>query len=177
MSLWVILGTCQPVCYMNKPSHRWFKLVRGCLIGWALPYLLAWDSYAGLPFPQVVEHSVVPSCFQLWSRLRLGGCGAGGTKLSGRWEGNLSGCLTGKVCVDSDVNTSGASTCESSFSWFFSLSSLSSWPLSSSSSCPLKGSPRRGSTRTEVRSLCTLSWKSVKKGPATGQDAAGVHLK
>lgn len=168
MSLWVILGTSHPVCHMNKPFPRWFKLVRGCLILWALPYLpvslagpslkcLAWDSYIGLPFPQVVEHSVVPSCFQLWSRLRLGGCGAGGTKLSGRWEGNLSGCLTGKVCVDSDVNTSGASTRESSFSWFFSLSSLSSWPLSSVSNCPLKGSPRRGSTCTEVRSLCTLS--------------------
>lgn len=152
------MGTSNPVCHMSKPSRRWVMQVRaGPAAGHLSLSCLAWDFYTGLPFPQVVEHSVVPSCFQLWSRFRLGCCGAGGTKLSGRWEGNLSGCLTGKVCMDSDVNTSGASTRESSFSWFFSLSSLSSWLPSSVSNCPLKGSPRRGSTPTEVRCLCTLS--------------------
>lgn len=95
------------------------------------------------PFPQLVEHSVVPSCFQLWSRLRLGGCGAAGTRLSGRWEENPSGCLTGKVCADSEVNTWGAPPCTSSFSSAPSFSAPSSWLLPSDPSWPLKGSPRR----------------------------------
>lgn len=100
--------------------------------------------HSSSPFPQLVEHSVVPSCFQLWSRLRRGGCGAAGTTLSGRWEENPSGCLTGKVCADSEVNTSGAPPCISSFSSAPSFSSPSSWLLPSVPSWPLKGSPRKG---------------------------------
>lgn len=134
------------ICHRSRPSRSCFTLVRAASsAGLSLTFLVG-AFHTGLPFPQVVEHSVVPSCFQLWSRLLLGGCGAAGTRLSGRWEGNLSGCLTGKVWVDSDVNTSGASPCGSSFSWTFSLSSLASWPPPSVSNCPLKGSPRRGST-------------------------------
>lgn len=110
-----------------------------------------------LPFPQVVEHSEVPSCFQLWSRLRRGGCGAGGTTLSGRWGENLSGCLTGKVCADSDVNISGAPPCASAFSGSPSFSFPSCWLLPSGTSWPLKGSPRRGKCTHHTRWVCTVS--------------------
>lgn len=143
----LILGTSNTV-------SRWTSHLAGGLCAEGLPHWLGPPLpskqvfHPGLPFPQVAEHSVVPSCFQLWSRLLLGGCGAGGTKLSGRWAGNLSGCLTGKVCVceDAEVSTSGASARESSFSWFLSRSSLFSRCLSSASNCPLNGSPGRGST-------------------------------
>ena len=99
--------------------------------------------HSSSPFPQLVEHSVVPSCFQLWSRLRRGDCGAAGTKSSSRWEENPSGCLTGKACTDPEVNTSGAPP-SPSFSSVLSFSSRSSWLLPSVTSWPLKGSPRRG---------------------------------
>lgn len=124
---------------------------------------LTWGSadrprpHSSSPFPQLVEHSVVPSCFQLWSRPRRGGCGTAGTKLSGRWEENPSGCLTGKVCADSEVNTSGAPPRTSSFSSVSSLSSLSSWLLPSVTSWPLKGSPRTSRcTHIDVRLFWTL---------------------
>lgn len=81
--------------------------------------------------------------------------------------------------MDSDVNTSGASTCESSFSWFFSLSSLSSWPLSSVSNCPLKGSPGEAAHTHESEMPLHTELRKDKKGKsfATGQDAVGAHLK
>lgn len=150
-------GPGDPQRNVTPLSHLTVRLREGrvCRIPRAQPHIPLLGGWVGIcghppsphsssPFPQLVEHSVVPSCFQLWSRLRRGGCGAAGTRLSGRWGENACGCLTGKACADPDVSTSGAPLRMASLSSVSSFSSPSSGLLPSGTSWPLKGSPRRG---------------------------------